>query len=151
MSVMNTNEQPSQAPSMQGPSVMNTQESPEMESEEVMPEDDGMNDDEYASSIVKNLEEHLNNIPDQQKEFLAEYATTPEVATVLGIVNGKEVYDYFMRFVDPSKQVTVQKVQKGPAQPGQQMPPAGGQPQAQPSAAPQGQPQAAPQAGVMNM
>jgi hypothetical protein len=114
----------------------------------MMEEDDGVDDEEYGADIMANLEAHLNSLPDEQKAFLSEYATTPEGATMLGIVNGKEVYDYFAKYIDPSKSLTVTKATQQPSPAQGQQPPAQPQPQ-QP--APQAQPQAAPQGQVMRM
>ena len=135
---------------------------PEAEQEQPMPqaeaapqgqdpmmEDDGVDEEEYGADIMANLEAHLNELPDEQKAFLSEYATTPEGATMLGIVNGKEVYDYFAKYIDPSKSLTVTKATAQPSSAQGQAPQ--GAPQAQPQPqqpAPQG-PQ--PQGQVMRM
>lgn len=52
---------------------------------------------EYDDDIVAGLEEHLNQIPDDQKQFLANALQNNAdiVIPVLGIVAGKEVFDYF--------------------------------------------------------
>lgn len=112
-------------------------------------EDDGVDDDEYAADIVANLEEHLNSLPDEQKAFLAEYGTAPEGATLIGIILGKEAYDYMSKYVDPNKKLTVTKSTDAPQQSPSPTPMNIGeaQPQAQaPQMAPQ--PQQAPAMGM---
>jgi hypothetical protein len=113
--------------------------------------EDGLDDDEFSANIQKNLEEHLNSLPDEGKAFLAEYATIPEVAQVIGLINGREVYDYFSKYVDPNKRIQVLNITQGPAaqpmqgqpQPGamqqpMQQSPTPSQPASQPQAGPQG-------------
>lgn len=135
---------------MDSPALINMNTSPAQTKAPIMGEedsqynggpDDGVDDEAYSQDIIGNLEEHLNSLPEDQKQFLATYATVPEVATVLGIVNGKEVYDYFAKLADPNK--TIQVMQKPgtgqsntPAKPSMPSAPAP-QPQASPS--PQGQ------------
>lgn len=145
MNMGDTSSGNSQDSSMQG--VMDNQQDPSAG-------DDGVSDSEYTSDIQTNLESHLNNLPDEQKQFLATYATTPEVATVLGIVNGKEVYDYFMKYVDPSKRIKVETVTKQPSPqaPGQaQSIPEHAAVQSKAAANQQAPQQQTPQAGVLNM
>lgn len=117
----------------------NTLQEPEAPTEESysmpgmpMDDDDGVGYEEYKEDIIQNLEAHLNSLPDQAKAVLAEFAVTPEFATVIGIINGEEVGEYFMKYVDPSKKAVVQRVQPAqqspraaaPAQPAQQAAPA---------------------------
>jgi hypothetical protein len=102
----------------------------------MIPDDGGVDEEEYKEDILENLEAHLNSLPDEAKEFLSQYAVTPEFATAIGIINGPEVGEYFMRYADPSKTVVVQDV------PQEQMaPPQPNMAQAAP-AAPAGQPPA---------
>ncbi len=139
-------------------------EQPEMEEEEMMSqspmmgeeEDDGVDDEEYAADVVANLEQHLDSLPDDQKEFLYEYVSTPEGATLMGIVGGKEIYDYFAKLVDPNKSLTVTQTKAQPntsAGGGLMNPQQGAAPmqpeaQAQPS---QQAPAQAPQGALMQM
>lgn len=58
--------------------------------------------DRYDPNIVPQLEQRLNSLPQIQQAYLNHYLT-PETVTILGIVAGKEVYDYFVKFTDPSK------------------------------------------------
>jgi hypothetical protein len=135
MQVFNT-EQPTPSPeaSMEEPMQEQTGFAPDFEEEE-----DGFEE------VVANLEAHLNSMADDQKAFVAEYATTPEGAMLLGLINGKEVYEYFAQFIDPSKTLSIVSAEgQGPAQASPQM----GQPSPSPAApAPQGAPaqQPAPQ------
>ncbi len=106
-------------------------------------EPDGMQGQDGAKDeIQKNLEQHLNNIPDDQKRLLAEYLT-PETVRVIGIINGPEVADYLSKFMDPEKvlvpvprklaeehyaqQQSAQNGQAQPAMPQQTPAPAGNQ------------------------
>ena len=80
----------------QQPLNMNPQAQPEAPQElganvEAAPTEDG-------NDIMHGLEAHLDSIPDQQKKYLADaLMQAPElVITTLGIVNGPEVYEYFV-------------------------------------------------------
>lgn len=74
---------PNMPPQMQAQAGVNPAEMDDMDAED--------------GDIVKGLEEHLNQIPDQQKQFLLDALNKdPEtIITVLGIINGPEVYTYF--------------------------------------------------------
>lgn len=61
---------------------------------------------QYDSSILQQLEQHLNTLPKVQQAFINHYLT-PETATLMGIVGGAEVYDYFKKFTDPSKMAVI--------------------------------------------
>ena len=61
---------------------------------------------QYDPGVEKKLEQHLNSLPKQQQAFINAYLT-PETVTLLGIVAGAEVYDYFKKFVDPNKMAVV--------------------------------------------
>lgn len=54
-----------------------------------MPDDDG-----YDNEVAVNLEAHLDSISDEMKAFIVDNLN-PTTITLLGIVNGQEVYDYF--------------------------------------------------------
>lgn len=102
----------------------------------------GREGQDYNPQILKHIEQHLNSLPQQQQQFLTQYMT-PELAMILGIVIGKEAYDYFNKFADPSKMLTV--TQRPQQQPSAATQPPQGQPAqsgGQPQAAPQPQPKA---------
>ena len=61
-----------------------------------MPQDMEMPETEYDDDIATNIEAHLNSISDAQKAFLVDNLN-PTNITLLGIVNGQEVFDYFMQ------------------------------------------------------
>lgn len=54
------------------------------------------------NDVVKQLQAHLDQIPDDQKQFLAEHLTN-EFVRAIGIINGPEVAGYLAQFVDPNK------------------------------------------------
>lgn len=64
------------------------------------PQQPGQGDQSFGSDpeIMQNLEQHLNQLPDKQKQFLAgaiqHYANI--VIPTLGIVCGQEVFQYFV-------------------------------------------------------
>lgn len=60
----------------------------------------------YDTNIIANLNQHMNGLPKIQKAFV-NYYLTAETATLLGIIAGVEVYDYFKKFVDPNKMIVV--------------------------------------------
>lgn len=66
------------------------------------------------------IEQHLNSLPDEQKQYLGQYLT-PELAVLFGIVLGNDAYNYFKQYVDPNKQLTVtaREGQQNPQQPQQ--------------------------------
>lgn len=99
--------------------------------------DDGVDEDTYKQEVISNLENHLNSLPDSAKEYLAEYATNKEVATVIGLINGKEVGEYFMQFADPNKTIEVRQIAQQPTQPMGQPPVQPAQAQPQQAQAPQ--------------
>ena len=89
----------------------------------------------YNPQIMKGLEQHLNTLPPQQQKYLSSFMT-PELAVLFGIVIGQEAFDYFKKFVDPNKMLTVVPRPQGQGQPGpggqsqqQGQPPQGQQPQ----------------------
>lgn len=99
--------------------------------------------------IVEGLKAHLDQIPDDQKQFLAEHLTT-EFVRAIGIITGPEVAEYLAQFVDPNKvmvpvprDVAEQHLAQQQGQPAQ--PQTSGQPSAPPPSA-----QQAPQAGLMS-
>lgn len=61
---------------------------------------------QYDDSIQSGIEEHLNSLPPEQQDFLAQYLT-PELAALFGIVLGKESYDYFAQYANPNKSLQV--------------------------------------------
>jgi hypothetical protein len=82
-------------------------------------------DNDYDDSVIEGLEKHLDSLPDDQKKFLIENLT-PETAVLIGIVNGREVYDYLSKYVNPAKTIQIiDKPDVSPAQPSQ----AGAEPQ----------------------
>lgn len=93
--------------------------------------------------IIPNLVAHLDSLSDEQKAYIV-YMMAPEVQAVIGLINGKEVYDYFGKFTDPAKSVQIIQATPTAPQPNQAQPNSPMQPQ---SPAPQAQPQqsAAPQ------
>lgn len=105
---------------------------PQMQAEAgvVPPKPDSQSTDPADSTdegdILKGLEEHLNNISNQQKKYLADALSKyPDVIiNVLGIINGPEVSKYFVELYKKYFQNSAQ---------GQ---PQGGQPQAAPAEAP---------------
>lgn len=113
--------QPSQAPQP------TTQQPPAQDQQQGQGSSDGTEFGAGQNDIMQNLDQHLNQIPDDQKQILAQaLKDQPQVIIpVLGIVCGQEVYDYFMQLY--------QKFFAQNSSPGQ----------------PQGQaPQAAPQPGM---
>jgi len=54
---------------------------------------------EEEDSIIQDLEAHLDQIPEDQKAFLAEHMT-PEFVRAIGIINGPEVASYLNQFAD---------------------------------------------------
>lgn len=102
------------------------------------------------NSIRQHLEMHLNQLPDNDKQFLAEHLT-PEFVRAIGLINGPEVAQYLNQYVDPNKvlvpvprQIAEQylqaaKQQGNSAQTGQPQATQGQPPAAQ--AAPMAQPQ----------
>lgn len=101
-----------------------------------------------GDDIKQGLEEHLNNISNVQKKFLADALSqySEVVIPVLGIVNGKEVYDYFIELHDKyfkqqnsAQGATAPQANQGPvmAPSSQPAPPQGGMaPQAKATPAP---------------
>ena len=69
----------------------------------------------YDPRILQHIETHMNSVPPEQKAFVAQYMT-PELAVILGIIIGNEAYDYFKKFADPKKELTVQPRQNQPEQ-----------------------------------
>ena len=69
---------------------------------QMQPNEPQLPDDPDDEGIVDSLEAHLNNLsPDQQKllaDALSQHAEV--VIPVLGIVNGQEVYDYFIEIYE---------------------------------------------------
>lgn len=61
---------------------------------------------QYDPQVQQALEQHLNSLPDVQKAFINHYLT-PETVTLMGIVGGVEVYDYFKKYTDPSKMAVI--------------------------------------------
>jgi len=57
------------------------------------------------SNVAKQIEDHLNSIPDEQKQFLAQYLT-PELAVIMGILLGEEAAQAFSQYVDPNLTLT---------------------------------------------
>lgn len=101
----------------------------------MVPEDDGVGEEEYAQDIINNLEEHLNSLPDEAKGFLADVVAIPEFSAAIALINGKEVGDYFMKYADPSKSLGMLPSEQKPAAPA----PQNTQPSIQPAPqAPQG-------------
>lgn len=114
---------------MQQPEMNPTEmpeEKPTMAQPWMEPEDDGED-----PAIVQNLEQHLNEITDDQKAFLLANLT-PETNALLGILMGREVYEYMSKFVDPSKTIQIVDKPQDTMMPGQQA-----QAQPQQPAAPQ--------------
>ncbi len=104
-------------------------------------EQETQNGQANKEEIAKNLAAHLDQIPDDQKQFLAEHLT-PEFVRAIGIINGPEVAEYLGQFADPNKvlvPVPREIAEKFLAE------------QQQGQSAPQGQPQPAPQQGQPNM
>lgn len=105
---------------------------------------------DYNPQILAHIEQHLTQLPDQQKAFLVQYMT-PELAIILGIIIGQEAYDYFNQQADPSKMLVVQP-RPQPQQQTQGQPPAapqnGQQPQAAAPAPAQSAPQPQPKANI---
>lgn len=54
------------------------------------------------SPLTASLEQHLDSLPDDAKQYLANMLT-PEFATAMGIVMGPEVGSFFMKHADPNK------------------------------------------------
>jgi len=103
--------------------------------------------------VVQQLQAHLDQIPDDQKQFLAEHLTN-EFVRAIGIINGPEVAGYLAQFVDPNKvmvpvprdvaeQHLAQQQAKGQA-------PAQQQTQGQPVPTAPAAPPNAPQGGLMS-
>lgn len=67
----------------------------------------------YDPSILQGLQQHMNGLPKIQQAFVNEYLT-PETVTMLGIVGGAEVYDYFKQFADPKKMTVTVPRPAGP-------------------------------------
>lgn len=58
--------------------------------------------EDQGNQIVKNLTAHLDQLPTNDKQFLAEHMT-PEFVRAIGLINGPEVAGYLNQFVDPNK------------------------------------------------
>jgi hypothetical protein len=112
-----------------------------------MTPEEGMPEEGEDTSIVQNLEAHLDQLPEQDKAFLGEHLT-PEFVRAIGLINGPEVAQYLSQFMDPDKVLVPvpRKVAEEymKAESGQQPPSA---PQSQPM--PQGQPMPAPKSAPM--
>lgn len=54
------------------------------------------------ADIHAELESRLNSLPPIQQAFISHYLT-PETVTLMGIVGGIEVYNYFKQYTDPNK------------------------------------------------
>lgn len=59
-----------------------------------------------GDGIGSQIEQHLSQLPDEQKAYLAQYLT-PELANIMGILLGEEAAQFFSQYVDPSKTLTV--------------------------------------------
>lgn len=58
--------------------------------------------DTEGGDIVAGLQQHLDQLPDNDKAFLAEHLTN-EFVRAIGLINGPEVAGYLAQFVDPNK------------------------------------------------
>lgn len=80
------------------PTLQQQPSNPEMESEDGNEMMDSVMEGE-TDEITQNLEQHLNTLPPEYKDYLASTLTDPAmgpvVVNVLGIIAGKEVYDFF--------------------------------------------------------
>jgi len=95
-----------------------------------------------SATIVKNLQAHLDQLQDKDKQFLAEHLT-PEFVRAIGLINGPEVAGYLAQFVDEDKVMVPVPRQIAEQYRAEQQ--GGAQPQGQPQQPIQAQPQAAPQ------
>ena len=59
-------------------------------------------DQEQPLAPIDELDAHLNSLPDEQKQFVADNLT-PETAQLLGIILGPEAYQYFEPMADKTK------------------------------------------------
>lgn len=109
--------------------------------------------DTEGGDIVAGLQQHLDQLPDNDKAFLAEHLTN-EFVRAIGLINGPEVAGYLAQFVDPNKvmvpvprdvaeQHLAQQQAKGQA-------PAQQQTQGQPVPTAPAAPPSAPQGGLMS-
>lgn len=148
--------QPQQLP--QTPSSDAPVGSPSMALQEGTPDASGMppldsGADTEGGDIVAGLQQHLDQLPDNDKAFLAEHLTN-EFVRAIGIINGPEVAGYLAQFVDPDKVMVpvprklaeehlAQEQAKGQT-------PAQQQTQGQPVPTASAAPPSAPQGGVMS-
>lgn len=56
--------------------------------------------------LAAQIEQHLSQLPDEQKAYLANYLT-PELVNIMGILLGEEAAQFFSQYADPSKTLTV--------------------------------------------
>lgn len=62
------------------------------------PQSDGQ--DQADPKIMQAIEQHMNSLPDEQKQFIGAFLT-PEFSLAMGIILGKEAYQYFNSLADP--------------------------------------------------
>lgn len=101
--------QPAQPQQAQSPAPMQMQQPQAQQGQQQQVQDPNQpqtSNGKYDASILQQLEQHLNTLPKIQQAFIKHYLT-PETATLMGIVGGAEVYDYFKKFTDPSKMAVV--------------------------------------------
>lgn len=103
---------------------------------EPMPMDDTVEDTEVSdmgqslnqiqespgTDIGSMLEQRLNELPDNQKQFISQYLAAPETSVILGLILGPEALNYFSQFTDPSVALQVTNRE----QPSPQSPPTSG-------------------------
>ncbi len=138
--------QPQQANSVQATQAA-MQQAKQVPQQGEMPQEgqeQGGEQDNFSQEIIENLQDHLNNIDDKQKQFVASalqhYANI--VIPFVGIICGQEVMDYFLNIYKQNfaKGLGNKAQQPNPQQQQNSAPnPAQGQ---QPNQAPQQQAQA---------
>lgn len=66
-----------------------------------------MQQEDYDDTVAQGIEAHLNKLPENQQAFLTHFLS-PELTTILGMLLGKEAFDYFAPYTDPNKMLVVQ-------------------------------------------
>lgn len=61
---------------------------------------------EETTELTQMLDSRMNELPDNQKQFILEYMT-PELVGVLGLILGNEAVEYYAPFADPGKMLQV--------------------------------------------
>ena len=61
---------------------------------------------EADPEVMQQIDDRMNELPDNQKEFILKFMA-PELVACFGIVFGNDALEYFSQFADPSKMLQV--------------------------------------------